>query len=142
MPILRTPFSATVEPSEPLVLDAVESGASFRLFLSSMTSQRRSQRGPQQGPAPAKGAAGPDVPLYSVLFVQTEIMTAPVAIGGVDATALDTRRVRAVIPVMRGQGKVTLTVQGPDAIVIAGDQHTIVSREQCDAVGFKASQKK
>ena len=132
MPVLRSPFEALVTPGKPLVLDAKASGASFKLFISSMTPvQRRNAKGQEEDDDAAR-------PACTTLYVQTAAMAAPLAVGSVASDRLYSERVRVTVPVMRGAGEVRLMALGPDAVCIAGDQHTIMSREQVDAIGFQA----
>jgi hypothetical protein len=129
MPIIRSPFVETIAPGAPVVLDADASGASFKLFVSSVF-----------GTAPRdnanKGAA------VSTLYVQTSGMKEPIAVASVSAFEGAAAHVRLLLPVQRGEGQVRLLVRGPSAIVIAGDQHTIMSREQVDAIGSRLDTKK
>ena len=122
MPVLRSPFVASLSTSEPIVLNAERSGASFTLFVSGITA------------GPSRSADE-----WSTLYVRTDIMTEPVAIGSV-ASGQGTQRIRAVVPVKRGMGDVTLSIVGTlKSVSISGDQHTRMSREQVDAVGSKAA---
>jgi hypothetical protein len=133
MPVLRSPFSATVSEHAPLRLDATASGATFTLFISSITASRL--RGGN------RNTNGEPMAAYTTVYV-TVGASPPIAIGSVDANSLDTARIRVKLDVRRGQPLVTITARGPDAVTIVGDQHTIMSREQVDAVGSKVVEKR
>lgn len=125
MPVLRTPFCALVEPGKPLELSS--SGAPFKLFISSITSKKR------QGEAAKDGTPG----AYTTLYVKLESVGKAFAVASVDSTSLDTSRCRVAVPVLKHTGKVEIFVRGPDAVHLVGDQHTILTREQIDALGSR-----
>jgi len=134
MPVLRSPFEILVTPGKPCVLDASQSGASFTLFMSGITPVKRNFKpGEEEEDEEAK-------PGFTTVYLQTSQMQTPLAIGSVEAERLYTDKVRVTLPVHRGAGPTRIMVVGPEAVTIHGDQHTVMSREQVDAIGFRAEQ--
>lgn len=118
MPTLRTPFTAVISPTEPVVLEP--SPASFILYVSGIANVKA------EGQAPAG---------ISTLYVQAG-NTAPIAVASI-ASGQPASRVRVVVPVRKGT--VRFMVRGPRPIALSGDQHTAVTSKQVTNIGKAAA---
>ena len=119
MPTFRSPFTVSVSPDAPVGVDG--NAAAIKLFIATV----------------ALAGAAPDVGPTTLLLGEK---------GGQGAFAIATvssahpvATTRVIVPVeLKSQTVWQFSVSGPGAVVVSGEQHTKMSREQVDAVGSAA----
>jgi hypothetical protein len=159
MPVVRTPFAASVSEGQPLRLSGDPNP--FMLFISTVTVEKVAKVDGDEAPSAKRKAettlyvrTAAHGTAYKLLDKKAKAIAVSTAAGFAVATVAPGRdkaacRLKLVVPVAggpknkkqaarmaaAGAGPVELVVRGPAKLVVNGDQQTTLSRKQVTALG-------